>query len=196
VPRRDEIRAGFGIGRRDFAVLFLARFLPRKRPFDLLEVVRELRDEGIVDTFLLMVGEGESRKEMEMFAARHGLRVLFTGFKNQTEIPPYYAAADAYMMLSDFDPSPKAMNEAMNFSLPIICTRETGTAMDLIEDGGNGFLIDAGDRVALKRHLVRLAGNRALSRRMGARSAAIVAGWNFTADAKGFKEAVSHVWNG
>ena len=49
----------------------------------------------------------------------------------------YYLISDISVVLSDYDPSPKAMNEAMNFSNCIISTKNVGTVNDLIKQNHN-----------------------------------------------------------
>ena len=49
--------------------------------------------------------------------------------------------------------------EALSFGIPVICSRNAG-ASDLIVDGFNGFLVDAGDEVAIKNKLNWIDSNR------------------------------------
>ena len=59
---------------------------------------------------------------MESLSRKLRVRVYFSGFVNQSQISHYYSMADAVVVISSYDPSPKVMNEAMNFSLPVIAT--------------------------------------------------------------------------
>ena len=54
----------------------------------------------------------------------------------------FLSAADIYLQVSDYDPSPKSLNEAMNFELPIIATRMIGTCQDLVKENINGFQVN------------------------------------------------------
>ena len=46
--------------------------------------------------------------------------------------------------------SAKCIYEAMNYSLPIICTEQSGS---IVENAVNGFVINAGDSIGLKKAL-------------------------------------------
>ncbi len=188
-PQRDEIRATLGLRSDDFVVLFCARFTERKRPMDLIEALSNIGNSKMVALF---VGDGPERDRMAAAAIKKGIRVVFSGFKNQSEISRYYAIADVALVISEHDPSPKAMNEAMNFELPIIATNAVGTVPDLVQDGYNGFTIEVGDVKRLSLRLSQLLLDPALSRSMGQRSREMVAEWNYESDVDGILDAVNY----
>jgi glycosyltransferase involved in cell wall biosynthesis len=66
------------------------------------------------------------------------------------------------------------VNEAMNFGLPIIVSSRVGSAVDLVEPGGNGFTFPAGDVDALAAAMNALARDASLRARLGARSLEII----------------------
>ncbi len=175
-PQRDDLRKGLGLSPTDYCIIFCARLTDRKRPTDLLLALSRISDPHLVALF---VGDGPERSRLEAMSRDLGVRAIFTGFKNQSEIGKYYSCADAAAVISSYDPSPKAMNEAMNFSLPIIAAREVGTATDLVVDMENGVLIDAADISALERGIVFLKADRTRSARLGERSAGRVSDWNY-----------------
>ena len=189
-PQRDKMRKELGIGVDDFAILFSARFTPRKRPLDLIEAVAKIDHEKVI---LLFVGEGPEREAMEVTARKHGVRTVFTGFLNQGELSRYYNLADMFVVISSYDASPKALNEALNFSIPIICSDRVGTAGDLVKEGENGYVVPVGDLDAIAKSVERLNSNRELARKMGEVSAQIVVDWSLESDAQGILAAASHV---
>ena len=130
---------------------------------------------------------------MEEYSKRHHIKAIFTGFVNQTEISKYYSISDLNVVISDYDPSPKAMNEAMNFKLPIIVTDVVGTAHDLVKDGKNGFIVKVGDIDSISKKVDFLNKNRKELIRMGNNSFNIVEGWNFKEGVKGIIQAFDYV---
>ena len=76
---------------------------------------------------------------------RHNLKTILPGHKSSDEVIKYFIAADIYLQLSDYDPSPKSLNEAMNFSLPLIVSKTIGTCDDLVFENRNGYKVDKGD---------------------------------------------------
>ena len=186
--KRATIRKELGIAPSDFVIVFAARMLSLKRDDDLIEAVSSIENRNIV---LLFVGDGPTRERAEALCRERGVRAIFTGFVNQGQISRYYAIGDLFAMLSERDRSPKAMNEAMNFSLPLICTKVTGTAYDLVEDGKNGYLVDTGDVVTIAEKIDHLNRNRDKAVAMGRRSLEIVRDWNFEADAQAIRQAIA-----
>jgi len=87
------------------------------------------------------------------------------------------------VILSDYDPSPKSLNEMMNFSLPVIVTSVTGTSEDLVKHGINGYIVNSGDIKGISKYIKNLAIDRNLARNMGKKSLEIVRGSTFVKDA-------------
>jgi glycosyltransferase involved in cell wall biosynthesis len=191
--KEKGIKKELGIEADDFVVLFSARFTTRKRPLDLLKAIRKIKHDNIL---LLFVGAGIERRNMEKYVQKHRVRALFAGFQNQSEISKYYSVSDVAIVVSDYDPSPKAMNEAMSFELPIIVTDVVGTAYDLVKDGENGFVVKVGDVDTIAEKIDYLNKNRAMAKAMGKKSWEIVKDWNFHEDAKWLEKSVKFVMNG
>ena len=187
-----DIRRDLGIKEDDFVILFSARFTTRKRPLDLLKAIRKIEHDNIL---VLFVGDGLERKNMEKYVRDHRITALFTGFQNQSEISKYYSVSDMAIVVSDYDPSPKAMNEAMNFELPTIVTNVVGTAYDLVVDGENGFVVKVADVDTIAKRIEYLNKNRTEAKMMGKKSWEIVKNWNFQEDAICIEKAVQFVMN-
>jgi len=192
LPQREKIRRDLGIDPDDFVILFSARFTARKRPLDLINAVARINHKKIV---LFFVGEGPERENMERMVEQNSLRAVFTGFVNQRELPRYYTLADVFAIVSSYDASPKALNEAMNFAIPVISSECVGTARDLVHEGVNGFVVKVGDRGAIARVIDLLNRKKELARKMGYKSANIVSSWSLENDVKGVLEAVRYVLN-
>ena len=95
---------------------------------------------------VVMAGSGELEQELRAFCEQHALdNVVFTGFVNQSELPALYAASDIFVLPSEHEPWGLAVNEAMCAGLPVVVSREVGCALDLVQDGVNGYTPAAGD---------------------------------------------------
>ena len=190
IGKEGQIKHELGVKNNDLVILFSARFSTRKRPLDLLKALTQIDCKNIV---VLFVGDGLERKIMEEFSDKNNIKTVFTGFKNQTEISKYYAIADINMVISDYDPSPKAMNEAMNFEMPIIVTDIVGTAHDLVKDGENGFIVKVGDIDEIAKKIDYFNKNRDAIKTMGKKSFDIVQRWNYKEDIKGILNAFNYL---
>jgi glycosyltransferase involved in cell wall biosynthesis len=142
--RREELRAELGLPASGNMILFTAKYIAKKRPLDLLHAYLKLAQN---DVFLVMVGDGELKKDMIAFVEGHKLKkVYLTGFVNQQDIVKYYAAADVFVLCSGPGETwGLSVNEAMNFNLPVVVSAISGCAADLVLEGSTGFTSVAGD---------------------------------------------------
>jgi glycosyltransferase involved in cell wall biosynthesis len=187
--KTEELKKKVGASADDFVVLFSARFTERKRPLDLINAVAQIDHEEI---FLLFVGDGPERKLMEELVKSHGMKSKFTGFINQSLLSEYYSIANLFVVISSYDASPKALNEALNFGMPVICSEAVGTVHDLVVDGVNGFVVGVGDMNKISQKLKDLNCDRPLARDMGKKSMEFVESWNLKNDAQGILNAANY----
>jgi glycosyltransferase involved in cell wall biosynthesis len=103
---------------------------------------------------------------------RPGLRVHRGLRPNTPELLDRFAEADVFVLPSLAECFGIATVEAMASGLPVVASDSGGTA-DIVHDGGNGFIVRAGDQAALDAALDRLVADPSLRRTMGARSRAI-----------------------
>ena len=154
-------------------ILLTGKYIEKKRPLDLLGAFYFLNDPN---AFLVMVGEGKLRKEMENFIAQHHIQnVILTGFVNQSSITKYYSVADIFVMCSGAGETwGLSVNEAMCFSLPVIVSATCGCAADLVDEGVNGFTFREGDVEYLSTCLGKLIHAEGLRKKMGLASLEII----------------------
>jgi glycosyltransferase involved in cell wall biosynthesis len=138
------IKDRIGIPKSSKVLLFSAKYILKKRPLDILHAFNQLSDKNL---WLIMVGEGELRSDMEAFIRAENIdNVILTGFVNQSEISEYYAIGDLFIMCSGLGENwGLSVNEAMNFDLPLILSDLSGCADDLVMEGVNGFTFRTGD---------------------------------------------------
>jgi glycosyltransferase involved in cell wall biosynthesis len=176
-PQRPALRERLGIAPDECAILDVGRFIPEKGLPDLLVAFKQIAASPV---HLVLVGEGPEGGRLKEFVAENHLeRVHFVGPKSFEEVPAYYALADVFVLPSHQDAWAVVVNEAMNFALPLIVSRQAGAVDDLIKDGVNGFCFEAGDTAALTGLMRRLVENPDLRREMGKASLPVIREWNF-----------------
>jgi len=158
----QEIRTMMGVAENDKVILYSGKYISKKRPLDLLKAYIKLNRP---DCWLLMVGEGELRADMEVLIKEHGLnKVILTGFINQSKIAEFYAVSDVFVMCSTIGETwGLSINEAMNFDLPLVVSDQTGSAGDLVKEGVNGYLFETGNVDQLTAKLNQLLYEKQLS---------------------------------
>jgi glycosyltransferase involved in cell wall biosynthesis len=163
---RDETRRLLGIAPDRFTVGWIGRMTAVKRTSDVLLAFRELRERG-VDACLCLVGDGPEREQVERRAHELGIMrsTYFLGY--QEDVAPFYAAFDAMILPSGNEGTPVSAIESLAAGRPVVATR-VGGVPDVVRDGEDGFLVDAGAVDQLADALARLAEDGALRERMGA----------------------------
>jgi glycosyltransferase involved in cell wall biosynthesis len=171
--RRDRLRREFGVSDDAPVLLFVGKLTPQKNPLVLLKAFAEVRRHR--RCWLLFVGDGVLRTAIEEESRTRNIpNVLVSGFRNQTELPQAYSAADVLILPSLSETWGLVVNEAMNFSLPVVVSDQVGCAADLVADGHNGFVVPTDSVGGLAAALARLVDDHELREAFGARSAEIV----------------------
>ncbi len=181
-PGRDALKASLGIAPDQKIALFAGKFQRRKRPDLLARAVDRLSRSGSKPA-LIFVGDGE----MEGTLRRMAPGAVFTGFKNQSELPAYYDLADVVVLPSEREPWGLVVNEAMACGTAVIASDQVGCAADLIKPDC-GAVFPRGDAGALAAALERCFGD---SEAMGRAAAGTIRRWSFDEDIGGLKQAIS-----
>jgi glycosyltransferase involved in cell wall biosynthesis len=176
------------------AAYFLAssRLIERKNLLSLLDAYAAYRARAGAGAWdLVILGDGVQRGDLERRRDQLGLgdHVHMPGFKPYDELPTYYALAGAFVLPSNLEQWGLVVNEAMAAGLPVIVSDRCGCAVDLVEEGRNGFRFPPADAARLAELLARVAGpsDRAA---MGRRSREIIATWSPARFADGLTRAV------
>jgi len=162
---RAESRRYLGIPEERFAVGWIGRMTGVKRTDDVLVAFKHLRDRG-VDAVLCLVGDGPDRAHLEQRAHELGVvrDTLFLGY--QENVAPFYAAFDALVLPSGNEGTPVSAIEALAAGRPVVATR-VGGVPDVVREGEDGFLVEAGATEDLAERLAELARDPGLRERMG-----------------------------
>jgi glycosyltransferase involved in cell wall biosynthesis len=162
---RAESRRYLGIADERFVVGWIGRMTGVKRTDDVLAAFKRLRDDGI-DAVLCLVGDGPDRTHLEQRAHELGVvrDTLFLGY--QEDVAQFYAAFDALVLPSGNEGTPVSAIEALAAGRPVVATR-VGGVPDVVREGEDGFLVEAGATEELAQRLAQLARDPGLRKRMG-----------------------------
>ena len=141
--------------------------LSRRKAADVVATAAgRLAAEGL-DFELHVAGKGPLVSDFETLPERARSRIHLLGFKRLSELPTLYAATDVLLFPSRHDGWGMTLMEGMASGQPVISTAQTGSAVDMIRNGENGFLLDSADADALADAMRRLIVARNLIAEMG-----------------------------
>ncbi len=192
LAKREMTRRELGADATARVALFAGKLIPRKRPLDLLEAVALLPPDR--RPFVAFVGAGQLDAALRARAGELGLtKLAILGFKNMNEIGRYYAAADIFVLPSQYETWGLVVNEAMVHGLPAVVSEGCGCAADLVRDGETGLRFATGNTRALAARLDALLRNEPLRRQLGTQARAFIQGWSYAEVAKGVGAALASV---
>ncbi len=172
---RVEVRRRYDLPPDDLVVVALGKLERRKRPQDLVEALSMLP--RTVKATALFVGDGPMRADVLERARQKGVadRVKITGFVNQRDVPLVLQAGDLLAVISERDPHPLAVSEALIVGLPVVVSDRVGCVgpTDTARPGVNAIIYRCGEAVELAQAIARVAGDEALRRTMAGASRAI-----------------------
>ena len=144
----------------------IAVFRFQKRLDLWMELAKKILD-AYPETHFILVGDGPLKEQLRAKRDALGLseRIHMPGL--ETEVRPYLAALDVYMMTSIFEGLPIALLEAMAMECPIIST-DAGGIKEVIRDKEDGFLCSVDHPEALVGQAGRLLADRDLRVKYGA----------------------------
>jgi len=150
--------------------------IPRKG-IDILIKAFQLASESVPGISLKIVGDGPERKALtESIQHQWRDRITFQGAVSFSERVTVFAGADVFIHPARHDGWGVVIQEAMAAGLPVIATRQTGAAYDLVEDEQNGFLVDAEDVIGLAQRIAWFANQPKEIENFGNRARAAVIG--------------------
>ncbi len=176
-PFQIAARARWTQSKHSVDVLFSGQFIERKGADVLIRAFAQIADR-VPKLRLQLLGTGPSLDALVgMIPSRLRDRIHFLGFQQPAAIPKIFAAADIFVLPSRHDGWGVVVNEALGAGLPIIVSDRVG-ARDLVENGQNGLITNAGDVDSLANALLKLARSHALRESFGRSSVERSAQWN------------------
>ncbi|MDX9715168.1 MAG: glycosyltransferase [Dissulfurispiraceae bacterium] len=122
-------------------------------------IVANLRPIKSIDTFILaaaevikrdpaarflIIGEGGERKRLEQLCSELDISEFVNFLGRRLDIPYILSVIDVGILSSSSESLSNSILEYLASGLPVVCT-DVGGAREVIEDGVNGYVVDAGD---------------------------------------------------
>lgn len=150
--------------------LFLGQLSDGKGIFDLVDVLKEMKVEYESKLILHIGGNGETeRLKEQIYKYSLDKMVIFEGWVSGDKKRDLLSTCDVYILPSYMEGLPISILEAMSYGMPIISTN-VGGIPEIVESGKNGFLIEAGDKKALRESLEFYVNSQNEIKKMGQNS--------------------------
>ena len=151
-------------------ILTVARLVREKNLSLALDAICHCLDQlGTGAVHWTLIGDGVLQPQLQEWIRERGLEkaVTCTGALDQRDVLRYYRDSDLFLLSSAAENLPVSIMEASASGLPVVSTR-VGAIEELVVDGETGFLVDPDDAEGMTAGLIRLVGDLALRRRLGA----------------------------
>ncbi len=161
-PARRSLawRRSLGIADHDIAIGFLGRLVKEKGLDVFADVVKELTRRGVPHK-VLVVGKGPAQG----WFAEQAPGAIFAGFQSGDDLGRAVASMDVFFNPSITETFGNVTTEAMAAGVPVVAARATG-AVDLVEDGVTGFLVEPTDVSGYADAIGRIVADAALKSAM------------------------------
>lgn len=132
----DAVFAKHGIQKAEKNLLFVGKFLKEKGVLELLDGLRQMDDS---DLQLIMVGG--SKEELLSMGATIPSNLHIIPFLEKPDILELMRAADVFALPTHSDTWGLVIVEALSAGIPIVSTNRCNAALEFIQDGQNGYLM-------------------------------------------------------
>jgi UDP-glucose:(heptosyl)LPS alpha-1,3-glucosyltransferase len=177
---RAVIRQELGLDEAETVLLFVGAYERKGLPY-LLRAMPRFSDRAVT---VVAVGTGNVPHHVEV-ARRLGIADRVHFVPPQRLIEHYFAAADAFVFPTLYEPFGMVITEAMASGLPVITSAGAGAA-ELIEDGKDGLLLQDPrnpDEIASCVNALLADPSRCRSMGQAAREKAVLYSWEYVREA-------------
>lgn len=187
------IRKQMGITNKRL-ILFVGQLITRKGVNDLYEAIQAVRKKH--DVGILWVGYGPLKESLEDKAKNDKFESqYFVTTHTAVETAKMYSIADFFVIPTHEDIYSNVVAEALASGLPVITTKENGASEDLLEDGVNGYVINAGDTKQLIDKVLLLLDNEKLCDKLANNTWDIIKNFTYDGNVRSFRNVIRFVLN-
>jgi glycosyltransferase involved in cell wall biosynthesis len=174
VEVRSKIVLSDYLNRDDFKLLFVGRFVEKKNPLALIEMLNYLvHSKCLVNVQLVLIGDGPLLPQVIDRVYKYKLlnHVVFKGSLPHENVLAEFQNTFLYVQhsITDFEGDqeglPNSILEAMSYSVPVVSTIHSGIT-EIVKDGYNGFLVQELDYYGMAERIWELCTNDVLYQRV------------------------------
>lgn len=136
----SNIKVKYNLGIKTINISFAGRLTKRKNVMGILKTLNCLDQKIKNNIQFIIIGNGTEKDKLIDFSNKNNLNTIFINFLNHDELSEIFTISDFFCINSNYDASPKVVNEVMNFKTPVISRDTIGTSGDLIINEYNGYI--------------------------------------------------------
>lgn len=141
---KSNLRNKLEIDNNEFVIVYVGRLIYAKGVQNLIEALHKEKN-----TQLIIIGDGNYKKELIKLASKNEVKTIFTGSLNEQEIKDYLNIADLFINPSYSEGLPTSVLEAGAMGMAVIAT-DVGGTNEIISNKTSGILIEPNNTDALK----------------------------------------------
>jgi glycosyltransferase involved in cell wall biosynthesis len=148
-------------------VLYLSNLIPEKGIGDFVEIAKRVRTE-LRDVAFVAAGTPTSTEQLAELQSHAVESVVFVGQVGSSEKDSLLRASSvlAFPSRYQFEAQPLVILEAMSYGLPVVAY-PVGGIPDVVTNGRNGILVEAGNTDAFRDAIARLVADKAFREQLG-----------------------------
>ena len=144
---------------KELKVLSVGQFIPRKGFDMLIRIAKNLEAKTVICG-------AEPTEEYLKLNGENGNKVEFLGFKTKEELKEIYKQSDIFVLPTREDNWGLVINEAMNYSLPIVTTKACVAGVELLD---SEWVVDV-DEQSIESAIKKLIASQSLREEVGRRN--------------------------
>ena len=175
VPSPDQalrFRRELGMQEEGKLVIGVFRLSEEKQPMVFFEAMRRLLAQRPT-LHVALIGRGQFEQDLRDAVGHHSLEKRFHLLGQRRDVNVAMSAADILVLTSREEGTPNVILEAQWLGCPVISTR-AGGAVDALDPGATGELVDVGDVAAISAAILRVLDDDSARRAMALRGPAFV----------------------
>jgi len=193
---KKELKARLGF-KGKIVILYVGQLIERKGVEYLLYAYAKLKQEHN-NAALVLLGSGRLEHHLKNLAGSlrlQNFKIVYPRL-NLEELIRLYSAADIFVLPTLEDIWGFVINEALACGLPVVATRASQAAQEMIFEGKNGYIVKEADSEHLYNALKNLIHDSKLREKMSEKSMEIVHEFDVSHTVDGFLSAIKYCTRG
>lgn len=186
--QKKELKNELGLC-EDYIVISIGQFVHRKGFDILMESAKQISH----SVGIYIIGSDPPDEYTRHKEKNNLTNVHFLPFMKKEILIKYYQAADLYVMPTREDIWGLVINEAMSQGLPVISSDKCLAALELVEDGVNGYIVPVENPQAMADKISYLSENPKLSESIGCQNMEKMKNYTIEAMAERFYEVLNSI---